>query len=140
MRSILEKTTYENYSITVVNNQSQEEKTYDLFEALSTQYKNKIKILDYSYPFNYSAINNYAAQQSQAEIIGLINNDIEVINGEWLHEMVSHCLRDDIGCVGAKLLYSNDTIQHAGVFTGVLSIAAHGHRDSAKDSPDILDD
>ena len=78
VRSILEKTTYENYSITIVNNQSQEEKTYDLFEALSTQYKNKIKILDYSYPFNYSAINNYAAQQSQAEIIGLINNDIEV--------------------------------------------------------------
>ena len=135
VRSILEKTTYENYLITIVNNQSQEEKTYKLFEELCMQYQNKIKILDYNQPFNYSAINNFAAQQSQAEIIGLINNDIEVINGEWLHEMVSHCLRDDIGCVGAKLLYSNNTIQHAGVFTGVLSIAAHGHRDSPRDSP-----
>ncbi len=135
VRSIIEKTTYNNYSITIMNNGSEEKNTYELFNELTNKHPEKIKVLEYNKPFNYSAINNYAAEQSKAEIIGLINNDIEVINGEWLHEMVSHCLRNDVGCVGAKLLYSNETIQHAGVFTGVLTIAAHGHRDSPRESP-----
>jgi GT2 family glycosyltransferase len=78
--------------------------------------------------FNYSKINNWAVEKSRGELIGLINNDIEVISGEWLTEMVSHALRPDIGAVGAKLLYPNETIQHAGVILGIGGVAGHSHR------------
>jgi GT2 family glycosyltransferase len=85
-------------------------------------------VLKYPHPFNYSAINNYAVDACQGEIIGLINNDIEVIEPEWLEYMVGHVLRDDIGCVGAKLLYPDDRIQHAGVVMGYGGGAGHAHK------------
>ena len=81
-------------------------------------------MLAYDYPFNYSAINNFGARHAKGTVIGLINNDIEVINPEWLTEMVSQCLRPEIGCVGAKLYYSNDTLQHAGVILSLGGVAA----------------
>ncbi len=75
--------------------------------------------------FNYSAINNFGVAQTDAALVGLLNNDLEVINGDWLEEMVSHALRPEIGCVGAKLYYPNDRIQHAGVILGIGGVAAH---------------
>ena len=78
--------------------------------------------------FNYSKINNWAVERSRGELIGLINNDIEVISSEWLTEMISHALRPDIGAVGAKLLYMDDSIQHAGVILGIGGVAGHSHK------------
>ena len=139
VRSILEKTTYSNYVITIVDNGSTEEKTKQLFDSLTDGYPSKIKILPYHHEFNYSAINNFAAKQSKADIIGLVNNDVEVISNEWLKEMVSHACRTDVGCVGAKLFYSNDTIQHGGVVTGIGGVAGHAHKYFPKQSSGYVD-
>src|SRR5690606_18062096 len=85
----------------------------------------RIRVLRYDAPFNYSAINNFAVRESDGDIVALVNNDIEVISPDWLEEMVSHALRPDVGAVGAMLYYPNDTIQHAGVVLGVHGVAAH---------------
>lgn len=114
VESILKKTTYTNYEILIVDNQSSEPKAIEYMERLEKSYKN-IRILKYDKPFNYSAINNYAVTKAKGEILGLINNDTEVITPNWLTEMVSHAVRPEIGCVGAMLYYPDGTIQHAGV-------------------------
>jgi len=84
-------------------------------------------IIDYDYPFNYSAINNFAARQARGKVLVFLNNDIEVISPDWLDEMVGHATRSEIGAVGAMLYYPNDTIQHAGVILGMRGIAGHAY-------------
>jgi GT2 family glycosyltransferase len=84
-----------------------------------------VKVLHHPYPFNYSAINNRAVEHASGEIIGLINNDIEIIEAGWLKEMVSQLLRPNVGAVGAKLLWPNRMVQHGGVVVGVNGLAAH---------------
>ncbi|WNC71292.1 glycosyltransferase family 2 protein [Thalassotalea psychrophila] len=123
--SILAKTTYENYEIIIVDNQSDDIETINYLKSIGNS---KINVINYNHPFNYSAINNFAAEHAQGTIIGLINNDVEVISPQWLTEMVSHAIRPDIGCVGAKLYYPNDTIQHAGVIIGIWGCAGHSHK------------
>ncbi|ACX96324.1 glycosyltransferase family 2 protein [Halothiobacillus neapolitanus] len=134
VRSILDKTTYPNYEIIILDNGSEEPETLDWFAAIQ-QEDERVKVLRYDHPFNYSAINNFGAQHAKGSLIGLINNDVEVISPDWLTEMVSHALREDIGCVGAKLYYSNDTLQHAGVILGIGGVANHSHKNSKRDSP-----
>ena len=130
--SILEKTEYTNYEIVIIDNQSEEPETLEYFDEIS---KNEnIRVEKYDKPFNYSAINNYGVTKANGSIIGLINNDIEVINGEWLTEMVSQSIRSEIGCVGAKLYYSNDQIQHAGVILGLGGVAGHSHKYANRES------
>ncbi|MDP5254327.1 MULTISPECIES: glycosyltransferase family 2 protein [unclassified Vibrio] len=124
--SILEKSTYHNVEILLVDNNSDDPDALAYFDQLSQH--EQVTVLRYPYPFNYSAINNFAAQHANGEVLGLINNDIEVISPDWLTEMVSHALREDIGCVGAKLYYPNDTIQHAGVVMGIGGVAGHSHK------------
>ena len=85
-------------------------------------------MLQWNHPFNYSAINNFGVSESRGEIIGLINNDIEPINADWLGEMVGQVQREEIGCVGAKLYYPNNTVQHAGVILGIGGVAGHAHK------------
>lgn len=131
--SILGKTTYHNYEILLVDNNSDDPTSLAYFDELDKH--EKITVLRYPYPFNYSAINNFAAKQAKGEIIGLINNDIEVITPEWLTEMVSHAQRKEVGCVGAMLYFENDTIQHAGVITGLGGVAGHSHKYFPKDHP-----
>jgi len=87
-----------------------------------------VRVLRYDLPFNYSAINNFGVRQARGELVGLLNNDVEVISQEWLGEMVQHALRPDIGCVGAKLYYPDGTIQHAGVILGLWGVAGHSHK------------
>lgn len=120
--SILEKTIYQNFEIVLVNNQSQEKNTLKYLEKISK--KNSIKLLNYDKPFNFSAINNYAVSQTDAPYILFLNNDTSVINYGWLGAMIEHIQREEVGAVGAKLLYPNNTIQHAGVVMG-LGIASH---------------
>ena len=87
-----------------------------------------VTVLKYPYPFNYSAINNFAVKHAKGDIIGLVNNDIEVISPDWLGDMVGHAQRDDIGCVGGKLLYADGRVQHAGVVMGYGGGAGHAHK------------
>lgn len=117
---------YQNFEILLINNNSTEQKTLDYFEQIGTH--KKIQVLSYSKPFNYSAINNFAVSHAKGDVIGLINNDIEVIDNSWLNYMVSHVCREDVGCVGAKLLYPDDRVQHAGVVMGYGGGAGHAHK------------
>ena len=124
--SILAKTTYRNYEILILDNQSVEPETLAYFEELSAL--PNVRILQYDAPFNYSAINNFGVQHARGELIGLVNNDIEVISPEWLSEMVGHARRPQVGCVGAKLFYGDGRIQHAGVVVGLGGLAGHVHK------------
>ena len=124
--SIQQKTSYPNWEILVIDNQS----TEDNAQSYLTQLTNdpRIRVLTYNHPFNYSAINNFAASQANGEILVLLNNDTEIITPEWLTELVRHAIRPDIGAVGAKLLYSNGLVQHAGVVLGIGGVAGHVHK------------
>lgn len=124
--SIFERTDYENYEIVVVNNDSKNRETLDYFENITQ--KDNVSILDYSGAFNYSAINNYAVDRVDGEVIVMMNNDVEVIDSDWLTELVGHVMRPEVGCVGAKLLYRNNMIQHAGVILGIGGVAGHAHK------------
>lgn len=124
--AILSMTTYERLEVLILNNQSSCEQTLRYLEEVSND--ERVRVLDWNFPFNYSAINNFGAEQAKGDIIGLVNNDIEPVNEEWLTEMVRQVCRDEIGCVGAKLYYPNDTIQHAGVVLGIGGVAGHSHR------------
>ena len=125
VQSILEKTEYPDYEVIIVDNQSSEQATLDYFASLSRV--PNVRVLHYDAPFNYSAINNFAAAAATGDIIGLINNDIEVISPAWMAEMATQAARPEIGAVGALLLYPNDTVQHAGVYLGIGGVAGHAH-------------
>ena len=129
--SLKTKTDYSNYEIIILDNDSTNPETHRYFEEL--QKDKKCNILQIPGPFNYSKINNKGAREAQGEILLLLNNDIEIIHSNWLTELVSHAIRPEIGCVGAKLLYSNDTIQHAGVILGLGGVAGHAYRGFPKD-------
>lgn len=126
VESILQKTSYQQFEILILDNQSEEPETLQWFAEI--QQNSKINIITYDQPFNYSAINNYGVQHAKGSVIGLINNDVEVISAGWLSEMVSQALRPAIGCVGAKLYYSNGQVQHGGVVLGLGDVAGHAHR------------
>lgn len=131
--SIRKQTTYPNYEVLIVDNQSQAPEALAYLAALARE--EGVRVLRYDAPFNYSAINNFAAREARGTVLGLINNDVEVINGDWLSELVSHALRPDIGCVGAKLYYPDDTIQHAGVVLGIGGVAGHSHKHFERNHP-----
>lgn len=122
--SILQKTTYSNYEILVVDNDSDEPETVAYLDELRRQAR--CRVVSFPGAFNFSAINNFAIRQTDSPLIGLLNNDLEVINADWLDEMASQALRPEIGCVGAKLYYPDGRIQHAGVILG-LGREAAGH-------------
>ena len=134
VRSILEKSTYTHYEILILDNGSVEPDTLAFFDQIQKE-DQRVRVLRYDHPFNYSAINNFGVHQAKGEIIGLINNDIEVISPEWLTEMVSHAVRPEVGCVGAKLYYDNDTIQHAGVICSLGGVAGHSHKHFPRKHP-----
>lgn len=134
VRSILEKSTYTNYEILILDNGSIEQETLNFFTEIQAEDK-RVKVLRYDHPFNYSAINNFGVKHASGSIIGLVNNDVDVISENWLGEMVSHCCREEIGCVGAKLYYSNDTLQHGGVIVGLGGVAGHSHKRFGRYAP-----
>ena len=134
--SIRSRTRYTNYEIIVVDNGSVQRRTKRLFEELSRD--TAIRILPRPGTFNFSALNNSAAREATGSILGLVNNDIEVTQDDWLDEMVALAVRAETGCVGAKLLYPNSRIQHAGVVIGLGGVAGHGHRFARADDPGYL--
>lgn len=115
IESLAEKTTYSNFEVLVVENNSEEEETFEYYRSAEKRY-GFLRIIFWEHEFNYSAINNFGAEYATGDYILLLNNDVEVIEPSWLSSMVSFCQREDVGVVGAKLLYPDDTIQHAGVF------------------------
>jgi glycosyltransferase involved in cell wall biosynthesis len=127
VQSIIGRTTYRNYEIIILDNGSVEPATRGYLERIATE-NARTRVVRYPHAFNFSAINNYGVHQARGELVGLVNNDIEVISADWLTEMVSHALRPEIGCVGAKLYYADETIQHAGVITGLGGVAGHSHK------------
>ena len=124
INSILEKSTYDNFEIIVVENNSTDPKTFEYYKTLDEN--KKITVVTYKpeagETFNYSKVNNFGATLAKGEYILLLNNDTEVITVNWIEEMLMYAQREDIACVGAKLYYPDKTIQHAGV---VLALGAH---------------
>lgn len=123
LESIYEKTKYKNYEIMIVDNNSVEEETKELFEKYNK--KDNFKVIKYDKEFNFAKINNYAVKKATGDYILFLNNDTEVITEDWLEQMVGYAMQDHIACVGAKLIYENDTIQHGGVILGIDGIARH---------------
>jgi GT2 family glycosyltransferase/SAM-dependent methyltransferase len=121
----LAASTYAHHEVVVVENNSQNAETFGYYTRIQKQ--PNIKVVTWQGSFNYSAVNNFAVAHSQGEVLLFLNNDIEAINPDWLERMLEHALRPDVGAVGAKLYYPNDTIQHAGVILGLGGIAGHSH-------------
>lgn len=133
--SILEKSTYTNFEIIIVENNSTEKETFDLYEDLK-EMSDKITVVNFEGKFNYSAVNNFGVTFAKGEYILLLNNDTEVITLNWLEEMLMYAQREDVGAVGAKLYYADKTIQHAGVVIGLGAhrTAGHTHYKMPKDN------
>ncbi|EIP0485833.1 glycosyltransferase family 2 protein [Escherichia coli] len=131
--SIFEKTTYSNFEIILVDNGSDDPSSLDYFAELNE--RDNIRVVRDDGNFNFSRLNNEAVKVAKGELLCLMNNDIEVISPDWLDEMVSQAVRPEIGAVGAKLLYPNDTVQHAGVILGLGGIAGHAHLGIHRNDP-----
>lgn len=121
--SILKLTTYPNYEIVIVDNGSSEAALFAYYEEIKTH--PNITVCSLDIPFNYSILNNFAISHATGDYYLLLNNDIEIITPNWLEEMLMYAQRDDVGAVGAKLYYPDDTVQHAGVLLGVGGFACH---------------
>ena len=124
LESIYEKTTYKNFEICLVNNNSEKQETFDLFEEFKNKHNN-FKVLDANFEFNYSKINNLAVKNTKSDYIVLLNNDTEIITPNWIEIMLGYAKQEHIGCVGAKLIYPDNTIQHGGVVLGLGGVASH---------------
>ncbi|WP_198651186.1 glycosyltransferase [Salinicola sp. CPA57] len=133
IEALLERTRYPHLEVLILDNGSTCRETLDFLDEIVRD--SRVRVLRWPHPFNYSAINNFGARQARGEILGLINNDIEPINEDWLEEMVAQACREEIGCVGAKLYYPNGTIQHAGVLLGVGGVAGHAHKYFSRHEP-----
>ncbi|SFQ25749.1 glycosyltransferase family 2 protein [Variovorax sp. 770b2] len=123
LRGLLEKTDYPDFEVIVLDNDSVEPATMALFSELKGD--PRVRVLRAPGAFNFSGINNLGVRATTGEVLLFLNNDIEVLHGSWMREMVGEVMRPDIGCVGAKLLYSDGTIQHAGVLLQAGPLAMH---------------
>lgn len=121
--SVLTKTTYDNYEIIIVENNSTQQETFDYYKELEKN--SRIRVIKWEKGFNFSAINNYAAKSANGEYLLFLNNDIEVRSADWIDGMLGNAQRKDVGIVGCRLLYPDNTIQHAGVIIGIGGIAGH---------------
>lgn len=128
VNSIYQKTKYQNYEVIIIDNNSQEAHTMEGLRKLQEEHDN-LKVMEYPEKFNYSKINNIGAKHAEGDYLLLLNNDVEVIDGEWLEIMLGYAMQERIGAVGAKLLFANGKIQHAGVVVGVgeEKIANHAY-------------
>ncbi|WP_349946287.1 glycosyltransferase [Lacrimispora sp. BS-2] len=124
IRSIMEKSTYQNLEFIVVENNSTATETFEYYDRIQKEF-DFVHVVTWEREFNYSAINNFGVAHAKGEYLLFLNNDTEMINRESIHEMLGFCQREDVGAVGVRLLYSDDTIQHAGVVVGFGGIAGH---------------
>jgi len=122
--SMSRKSTYRNYEVLIVENNSEKEETFEYYKKLPERYP-KVRVLTWEKEFNYSAINNFAAKEAQGEYLLFLNNDVEILTPDWIEEMLQNCQQENVAAVGVKLYYPDDTIQHAGVVLGLGGIAGH---------------
>ena len=123
LKSIWEKTEYTNYEILIIENNSTEKETFEFYKKIDGRHH--VRVLYWDKEFNYSAINNFGATQAKGEYLLLLNNDTEVITKGWMKELLSHCQRPEVGMVGAKLYFPDNTIQSAGTIIGMGGMADH---------------
>lgn len=123
LNSIWEKSTYNNYEILIVENNSSSPEIFDYYREIEK--RPGVRILTWKEGFNYSAINNFGEKSAAGDYLLFLNNDVEVINPRWIEELLGNCQRKEVGIVGAKLYYPDDTIQHAGTVIGIGGIAGH---------------
>lgn len=131
LKSVYEKTEYKNFEVIILDNQSQDKATFDLFKKYSKNYKN-FKVIKVDEEFNFSHICNVGVENSEGEYIVLLNNDTKVITKRWLNIMLGYAMQKHIGTVGVKLLYPDNSIQHAGIIAGLNGVAYHafvGYKD-----------
>lgn len=133
VESVLAMSTYRNFELLVVDNQSAEAKTIEYLAALPAH--PQVRVLRYSRPFNYAAINNFAATVARGEALCLLNNDTQVITPDWLEEMLGHLIQPEVGVVGAKLYFGDGRVQHAGDTVGPGGCAHHLHSFLEHDAP-----
>lgn len=119
VESLLEKTRYTNYEVLIVDNASETPEAREWLAGIAAMAEDKIRVLRYPHPFNYSAINNMAAQEARGEYLVLLNNDTAIVREDWLEEMLNHAQRPEVGVVGAKLLYPDGRIENAGLLLGL---------------------
>lgn len=131
--SLLAQTTYPNYTAVVIDNGSVEPATLDYFAALARD--PRVQVLPCAMPYNFAAINNVAVERTGGEYLCFLNNDTEVIAGDWLAELMRYAVRPGVGAVGAQLLYEDRSIQHAGVVMGLGNAAGHAHRGLGEGDP-----
>ncbi|MDO4905647.1 MAG: glycosyltransferase [Lautropia sp.] len=131
--TILQKTQYPNYEVIVVDNGTTDAQTLAYFKQMEQDVR--VRIIRADIPFNFSKLVNLGAESSRGEYVVLLNNDIEIIQADWIEEMLSFACQDGVGCVGARLWYPNGTIQHAGVVLGMGGVAGHPHIGTPKGSP-----
>jgi O-antigen biosynthesis protein len=131
--SVLQRTDYENFEILIIDNDSEELATRSYFEEVTRD--PRVRVFAFPGRYNFPAINNFAASQARGSYLCLLNNDTEVVGKTWLTEMMRYAVRADVGAVGAKLLYADGSIQHAGVVIGIGGVAGHAHRFLASDNP-----
>lgn len=125
--SVIEKSTYGNYEIIIVENNSESEEIFAYYESLKEAYPEKLKVVNYEGTFNYAAVNNLGVRHADGEYVLLLNNDTQVITVNWMEELLMYAQREDVGAVGAKLYYPDRTIQHAGVVLGLGAHRTAGH-------------
>ena len=125
--SVEKRTTYSNYEILIVENNSKKRSTFAYYKTVTKQYAN-VRLIRWRAEFNYSAINNYAVRHAKGEYLIFLNNDIEILSPRWIEEMLMFAQRGDVGAVGMMLYYPDDTVQHAGVILGIGGIAGHSHK------------
>ncbi|MFN2509158.1 MAG: glycosyltransferase family 2 protein, partial [Chthoniobacterales bacterium] len=126
IESLTTKTDYPNFEIIIIDNESRDPETEEYLSAMAKT--EKIEILRAPGPFNFSKLNNVGVAQARGTFVALLNNDLEVMNREWLTEMISHAARPGVGAVGARLWYPDGRLQHGGVLLGVGGVATHAHR------------
>ncbi|MDO5134833.1 MAG: glycosyltransferase family 2 protein [Eubacteriales bacterium] len=124
MESIDKNSSYQNYEYVIVENNSEQKETFQYYKDLEAA-DPRVRVVYWDGPFNFSAINNFGAARANGEFLLLLNNDTEIINPDCLEELLGYCMREDVGAVGARLYYEDDTIQHAGVVIGFGGIAGH---------------
>ena len=139
LKSIFEKTAYDHFEVIVVDNDSQETETRDLFRRWREKEPSRFRVAPLPIPFNFPALINEGVRNAAGDLVLLLNNDIEVVSEDWLSEMAAQAMRPRVGAVGVKLLYPDDTVQHAGVVLGVGGIAGHSHKYFANDRPGYYD-
>ena len=126
LKSIYENTDYENFEIVLVDHETSEREAIEVIRTFAE--KSNFRVVNFSGSFNFSALMNRAAEIAEGEILVLLNNDTEILDREWLTELASQILRPEVGVVGALLLFSDETIQHAGVHPGLNGLMGHGHK------------